>query len=400
MAIQQLGHCMRVLFVHAQARRQRAHATGIDRAGADRRAYEGAGGRCVSRILTFNAGSSTIKLGVFESAASEEVRPLAGGVLDLRVSPLELKFNHDGSRETIELDAAVSDDLGDVIDALLAWLEAKFEGEAFSAAGHRIVHGGLHFDAPVWLDEAIIDRLDELSPLAPLHQPAGLKLVRAMQRARPRLPQVACFDTAFHRTQAPLVTRMAIPRALHEEGVRRYGFHGLSYESIADTLRTALERSQERFPNRARVVFYLGDGEQTANQEPAPFDVGDLVDGGAVLGYGTAEGGPMARTELDGSAGEDVKDANGDVGISVIDEDALGQVADQLGVPYVHRDGGDIGPAMAEADPGQVVEEAGDEVEHHTSVAWACALLAILLLGLDVWLMNRDSARLRKAARS
>lgn len=175
---------------------------------------------------------------------------------------------------------------------------------------------------------------------------------------------------------------------------------GSSTTAAQDTLRTALERSQERFPNRARVVFYLGDGEQTANQEPAPFDVGDLVDGGAVLGYGTAEGGPMARTELDGSAGEDVKDANGDVGISVIDEDALGQVADQLGVPYVHRDGGDIGPAMAEADPGQVVEEAGDEVEHHTSVAWACALLAILLLGLDVWLMNRDSARLRKAARS
>lgn len=172
---------------------------------------------------------------------------------------------------------------------------------------------------------------------------------------------------------------------------------GSSITVAADALRGSLERSRERFPNRARVVFYLGDGEQTSGQEPAPFEVGDLVDGGAVLGYGTDEGGPMASTDADGSPGEDVTDASGQVGRSVIDEEALGQVAEQLGVPYVHRDGGSIAPAMAEADPGTVIEEAGDRVQTYTSIAWVCALLVALLLLLDVWVVGRESARLRAA---
>lgn len=173
---------------------------------------------------------------------------------------------------------------------------------------------------------------------------------------------------------------------------------GSSITEANETLTSALERSQERFPNRARVVFYLGDGEQTAQGEPAPFEVGDLVDGGAVLGYGTEQGGPMAETSFDGSDGEDIKDSSGNVGMSVIDEAALEGIAEQLGVPYVHREGGDIGPAMEEADPGTVIEEAGSEVQSYTSAAWVMALVAALLLCLDVWMVNREAARLRKAA--
>lgn len=172
---------------------------------------------------------------------------------------------------------------------------------------------------------------------------------------------------------------------------------GSSISAADQTLLGALTRSQERFPNRARVVFYLGDGEQTASTPPAPFEVKELVDGGAVLGYGTAEGGPMAKTNNDGSAGEDVTDSQGNVGRSVIDEAALQEIAGQLDVPYTHRTGGDIGPAMKKADPGEVVEGAGSEVQTYTSVVWVPALLTLLLLCLDVWLINREAARLRRA---
>ena len=319
----------------------------------------------MSRILTFNAGSSTIKLGVFESAASEEVRPLAGGVLDLRVSPLELKFNHDGSRETIELDAAVSDDLGDVIDALLAWLEAKFEGEAFSAAGHRIVHGGLHFDAPVWLDEAIIDRLDELSPLAPLHQPAGLKLVRAMQRARPRLPQVACFDTAFHRTQAPLVTRMAIPHALHEEGVRRYGFHGLSYESIADTLRN----EEPALLAKKLVVAHLGSGASLCAMEGG-------VSRDTSMGFSALDGIPMAT-----------RPGELDAGVPLYLQQQRGMSVDEL-QQWLYHECGLKGVSGISADARVLLEsdapEAGEAIELFCfRIARGISALANTLGGLD-----------------
>ena len=136
----------------------------------------------------------------------------------------------------------------------------------------------------------MIEKLDALSPLAPLHQPAGLKLVRAMQRTRPGLPQVACFDTAFHRTQSALVTRMAIPRALHDEGVRRYGFHGLSYESIAATLR----REEPELLAKKLVVAHLGSGASLCAMEGG-------VSRDTSMGFSALDGIPMATRpgELD-----------------------------------------------------------------------------------------------------
>ena len=242
----------------------------------------------MSRILTFNAGSSTIKLGVFEDAGGAP-RQLGGGVLDLRVAPLVLKFNHGGVRESVPLEVDGAD-MTAVIEALLGWLDVKFDDGAFAAVGHRIVHGGMEFDAPTLLDDAIIERLDALSPLAPLHQPHGLKLVRAMQAARPALPQVACFDTAFHRTHAPLVTRMAIPRALHDEGVRRYGFHGLSYQFIAEEL----QRSEPALAAKKLVVAHLGSGASLCAMENG-------VSRDTSMGFSALDGIPMATRpgELD-----------------------------------------------------------------------------------------------------
>lgn len=172
---------------------------------------------------------------------------------------------------------------------------------------------------------------------------------------------------------------------------------GSSVTVAAEQLRTTLEGARERSPEDSRVVFYLGDGEQTASSEPAPFDVEDLVDGGAVLGYGTEKGGRMALTRGDGSTGEDVEDAEGNPGVSTIDEEQLQTIADELGVPYTHRTGGGIGPAMTDADPGSTTEGEGAEIEIHTSVIWVFAVLLVLLLAVDLALVAREIGRLRRA---
>ncbi len=173
---------------------------------------------------------------------------------------------------------------------------------------------------------------------------------------------------------------------------------GSSVTVAADQLRTTLEGDAERHPENSRVVFYLGDGEQTSSGEATPFDVEDLVDGGAVLGYGSEKGGRMALTRSDGSTGDDVTGADGKPGVSAIDEKQLEGIADQLGVPYTHRTGGDIGPAMAEADPGSTSAGEGAEIEIHTSVVWVLAVLLVLLLAVDLSFVTREIGRLRRSA--
>ena len=137
---------------------------------------------------------------------------------------------------------------------MLAWLRQR--GAQVGAVGHRIVHGGMHLVQPVRIDDAVLAQIDALMPLAPLHQPHNVAGVAAARRAFPGLPQVACFDTAFHAGQPALNRRFALPQALFDAGVRRYGFHGLSYESILAQLVAA-------DPLRARgrlVVAHLGNG--------------------------------------------------------------------------------------------------------------------------------------------
>jgi acetate kinase len=137
---------------------------------------------------------------------------------------------------------------------ILGWLREHADGVSLIAAGHRVVHGGLAYDRPVRIDNAVLESLQSLVPLAPLHQPHNIAAVRAVAEIEGRLPQVACFDTAFHRTQARVAQTFAIPRALTEQGVRRYGFHGLSYEYIA-------RRLPDVVPGARRVVVaHLGSG--------------------------------------------------------------------------------------------------------------------------------------------
>ena len=205
-------------------------------------------------ILTLNAGSSSLKFGLFESGTLR--RMVSGGFDGVHDMPRLAAKDGNGApvvdRSVLQKKPPVETLLRELFGCLEPWLADR----PLAAVGHRIVHGGSGFVAPVSLSEAVVRELDALTPIAPLHQPACLEPVRVLMRLHPDLPQVGCFDTAFHHTLAPPVSRYALPREFEEQGIRRYGFHGLSYEFIAGRLR---EISPETFSKRI-VVAHLGSG--------------------------------------------------------------------------------------------------------------------------------------------
>ena len=226
------------------------------------------------RLLTVNAGSSNTKLALFDP------RPDAAPA---RVATAQAI--HAGDHWRVEhRDRAWSHPIeGDPQASLLVAIDALWPLAGIAAIGHRVVHGGTAFTAPVRVDGEIIERLRALEPLAPLHQPANLAMVAAVAARAPAMPQAACFDTAFHATLPEQAWRLAIPRELADAGVRRYGFHGLSYQSIRDQLR-------QRAPALAQgrvVVAHLGSGCSAC----ALHD-GESVD--TSMGFSALDGLPMA----------------------------------------------------------------------------------------------------------
>ncbi len=206
-------------------------------------------------ILALNAGSSSVKFALFELGGNGLSATVRGEVEGLGAAPHAVATNADGASV---LDRRWSEDPGHdaLVGWLLDWVKAHLGADTLAAVGHRVVHGGQDFTAPVRLTPDIVDALDRLTPLAPLHQPHSLAPVRAITALQPDLPQVACFDTAFHHTMPPVATAYALPRSYADAGVRRYGFHGLSYEFIARRLReTAPALADGRV-----VVAHLGNG--------------------------------------------------------------------------------------------------------------------------------------------
>jgi len=189
-------------------------------------------------LLVLNAGSSSVKFSAFR----------VGGA-----ARLDLAF--DGQVESIDASPRAHDH-----EAAIAKIEdaigERLAGATVVGVGHRIVHGGLRYDRPVRIDPTVLSQLEALVPLAPLHQPHGLAGIRAFAAHRPGLPQVACFDTAFHRTQPAVAQAFALPRDLGDSQLRRYGFHGLSYEYVTSVLPTLAPEAQH-----GRVVIaHLGNG--------------------------------------------------------------------------------------------------------------------------------------------
>ena len=207
-------------------------------------------------ILVVNAGSSSLKFQIFAIAGGGLERRVRGQIDGIGVRPRLRAADGDGAA-LVDRSFAPAEvaDLPAAIAETRAWL-ATLEGFALRAIGHRVVHGGPDFDRPVLIDEAVLDRLARYQSLAPLHQPNNLAPIRLAMEINPEVPQVACFDTAFHRGHAPHTDCYALPRALYDEGIRRYGFHGLSYEYIAQRLPdVAPEIADGRV-----IVAHLGSG--------------------------------------------------------------------------------------------------------------------------------------------
>ncbi|WP_318013177.1 acetate/propionate family kinase [Mesorhizobium sp. B263B1A] len=210
-----------------------------------------------SAILALNAGSSSLKFGLFEAGSQEgPVLTVSGACEDLDDEPSLVAKDASGKsifkRAVKPASPPVEVLLRDLFDVLDPYLAQA----PLSAVGHRIVHGGKRFSTPVLLTGEIVEALDALTPMAPLHQPAGLAPVRAISKLLPGLPQIGCFDTAFHRTLEPPVNRYALPREFEESGIRRYGFHGLSYEFVAGQLQAL----SPGLRGKRWVVAHLGSG--------------------------------------------------------------------------------------------------------------------------------------------
>lgn len=207
-------------------------------------------------VLVINAGSSSIKFSVFETGADRSLIAGAHGQVEgIGASP---RFEvTDACGGTVKARPLQGSDHQAAIVAIQEWFGNQTGGEGrFAGVGHRVVHGGAEFSEPVLIDKRVIAALAALIPLAPLHQPHHLAAIRAVAAAAPEVPQVACFDTAFHHAQPTVAQQFALPRALTARGIRRYGFHGISFEYIVSVL-------AELDPPAAHgrlVIAHLGNG--------------------------------------------------------------------------------------------------------------------------------------------
>jgi acetate kinase len=223
------------------------------------------------KILVLNAGSSSLKFAVFDGGLGLKLKGQVSGI---------------GSKPRLEVDGAPGREVPHVTtptEGLLVaaeWLaDNGHEPERFNGIGHRIVHGGTQYVTPVAVNDTIQHDLEALRALAPLHLPFGLGVLREMRRVAPQVPNIACFDTAFHATQPELATRLPLPREYFDKGYRRYGFHGLNYEHVVE----ALPRVSGKPLPRRLLAAHLGSGASMC----AIFDGKSVA---TTMGFSTADG--------------------------------------------------------------------------------------------------------------
>ena len=238
-------------------------------------------------ILTINGGSSSIKFALFEAGDSLQ-RILAGGIerIGLPQSTLQVQGLNPADNFSQLLTAA---DHAEAVGALMDWIEERLGRDALVAVGHRVVHGGPKYSKPQRITAEMIQELHQLSPFDPEHLPEEILLIEAFQRRFPELPQIACFDTAFHHDLPRVAQLLPIPRRYEAQGVRRYGFHGLSYEFLMGEL--ARLAGTEVAPGRV-ILAHLGNGASLAAvRDGKPVDTS--------MGFTPAAGVPMSTRSGD-----------------------------------------------------------------------------------------------------
>jgi acetate kinase len=238
-------------------------------------------------IGVINAGSSSVKFSFYEGKR----RILTGQVDGIGARPSASAIGPDGEKlEPPDLGTKPPTVPSEVLPAILPWARERLDNRRLDALGHRVVHGGLHHSRPARVTPGLLAELEALVPLAPLHEPHNLAPIKMAMTLNPGLPQVACFDTAFHRTAPEVEQAFALPYSFYEEGIRRYGFHGLSYEYIASVLP---ERAPE-IANGRVVVAHLGNGCSACAMR-------DRVSIATTMGFTALDGLPMGTRcgELD-----------------------------------------------------------------------------------------------------
>src|SRR5918995_5528048 len=235
-------------------------------------------------LLVLNAGSSSLKFQVFEQSDGAAAQVVFKGLFEGLGGAAHFVVKDEAGATLDETTWSSGDRLGHegALMHLISWLRQHQEGRTLAAIGHRVVHGGQAFSAPVLVDDHVVQALEALVPLAPLHQPHNLEPIRIVRRRLPGIPQIACFDTAFHQTQSDIASLFALPREMHERGVRRYGFHGLSYDYIASVL-TAYD------PHLAEgrvIVAHLGNGASLCALKGG-------VSAATTMGFSALDGLPM-----------------------------------------------------------------------------------------------------------
>ena len=205
--------------------------------------------------LVLNAGSSSLKFCVYERPPGQRWRLEARGQIEGIGTAPRLSVKDQNGETLAKQDVAVRD-AHEALDALAAWLRSKYNRARLLGVGHRVVHGGARFTGPTIVNADVLRELRQLVPLAPLHQPYNLAAIEAVFERLPGIPQVACFDTSFHRGQPAVAELVPLPRELRQQGLQRYGFHGLSYEYIA----SVLPEVAPEIANGRVIVAHLGSG--------------------------------------------------------------------------------------------------------------------------------------------
>ncbi|WP_188348495.1 MULTISPECIES: acetate/propionate family kinase [Rhizobium/Agrobacterium group] len=235
-------------------------------------------------LITFNRGSSSLKIGIFNLTAHGALR-LASAAVDFGHAPLSLDITqgqHKQHKRSFSLGCDAADEVT-LLKEILAILKLQIDLRRIVRVAHRVVHGGDEFDSLTLIDDEVLAAIERLGVFAPLHQPQSIALIRALQSVNPFLRQYASFDTAFHRTNGDIVQRFALPRVMHDQGIKRYGFHGLSYTSI-------IKQLQKIAPTAAQgkvVVAHLGSGASLCG-------IDNGVSRDTSMGFSTLDGIPMA----------------------------------------------------------------------------------------------------------